>query len=319
MDSASWVQMKNEEKKLNVYLEKNELYWRQRSRAIWLKCGDKNTQYFNHKTSSRKVKNHIESLLDKNGQDQEQPEMIEQIVVDYFKDLFKSSRKPCQSFDDVLDIVEPKISDTVNEYMLSKFTEDDISAALADINPIKSPGPDGLPDSTGRIVNFSKSEACFGRKVDDNEKVFLANLFGVEPKIPENLKVADLRTVTGGWDDSFIRRNFCKEDANIILGIIPGSLHSADKVIWHYSKDGEYILKSGYRLVHRTREMTEGSDMKNSEEWWRYLWNLNLPPKVKHFIWKLSHNWLPTNYNLCRRAIKDDASCMRYNKAGRED
>lgn len=50
------------------------------------------------------------------------------------------------------------------------------------------------------------------------------------------------------WNESFIRRNFTKDDAEVVLGIIPGSFTREDRLIWHYNKDREYTVKSGYSL-----------------------------------------------------------------------
>ncbi len=39
---------------INSLLLVDELHWRQRSRAVWLKVGDKNTIYFHQSASQRK-------------------------------------------------------------------------------------------------------------------------------------------------------------------------------------------------------------------------------------------------------------------------
>jgi len=49
---------------LQVWLERGEILWRQRSKALWLKEGDQNTRYFHRKASQRKKRNEIIRLKD---------------------------------------------------------------------------------------------------------------------------------------------------------------------------------------------------------------------------------------------------------------
>jgi hypothetical protein len=41
--------------------------WRQKSRVIWIKCGDKNTKYFHHFASYRRNKKFIWEIKDEAG------------------------------------------------------------------------------------------------------------------------------------------------------------------------------------------------------------------------------------------------------------
>ncbi|KAK1361720.1 hypothetical protein POM88_046194 [Heracleum sosnowskyi] len=66
-DPTHWNAIKDEEKRLNALSGKDEIYWRQRSRALCLKSGDKNTKYFFRKASIRKKKNEIKGLIDNEG------------------------------------------------------------------------------------------------------------------------------------------------------------------------------------------------------------------------------------------------------------
>ncbi|KAL5732967.1 hypothetical protein ACOSQ2_032659 [Xanthoceras sorbifolium] len=53
--------------KIDVLLLKDEIFWRQRSRALWLKARDKNMKIFHSKASQRKKRNQILSLMDDDG------------------------------------------------------------------------------------------------------------------------------------------------------------------------------------------------------------------------------------------------------------
>ncbi|KAL4303379.1 hypothetical protein GQ457_10G023210 [Hibiscus cannabinus] len=52
---------------LNLEADKEELVWEQRTRANWLKHGDKNTPFFHNHASFRRQKNKIQGLFDTQG------------------------------------------------------------------------------------------------------------------------------------------------------------------------------------------------------------------------------------------------------------
>ena len=62
---------------IDSILHDEEIYWKQRSRAGWLRKGDKNTKFFNAKASTRKRKNRISRLENKDGIWTEEAENIE--------------------------------------------------------------------------------------------------------------------------------------------------------------------------------------------------------------------------------------------------
>ncbi|KAF4348514.1 hypothetical protein F8388_008285 [Cannabis sativa] len=65
------------------------------------------------------------------------------------------------------------------------------------------------------------------------------------PNLPAQLRVIDLKLLNGAWDEDFIRANFNPDDANLILQLSEASAHMEDKVMWHYSNNGEYSVRSG--------------------------------------------------------------------------
>ena len=56
---AHWEEIRRVKDEINTILYHDELHWRQRSRSVWLKAGDKNTQFFHQRASHRRRKNNI--------------------------------------------------------------------------------------------------------------------------------------------------------------------------------------------------------------------------------------------------------------------
>jgi hypothetical protein len=76
------------EKELDDLLQREELWWSQRSRAMWLKHGDKNTSYFHQKANQRRKKNSIEHISDPQGTIHYDPKGIEDTLINHFKTIF---------------------------------------------------------------------------------------------------------------------------------------------------------------------------------------------------------------------------------------
>lgn len=79
------------ERQIQNFLLEEEMYWKQRSRADWLKGEDKNTKFFHAKASARRRKNRIEGIEDRMGNWLNDKEEVEKIFCEYFQDLFTTS------------------------------------------------------------------------------------------------------------------------------------------------------------------------------------------------------------------------------------
>ncbi|KAK2665571.1 hypothetical protein Ddye_004145 [Dipteronia dyeriana] len=66
-NNVSWKQITVLKEKLNLDLDVEERYWRQRAKSDWLQRGDKNSRFFHSKASARRTRNKISRLLDDNG------------------------------------------------------------------------------------------------------------------------------------------------------------------------------------------------------------------------------------------------------------
>ena len=77
-------------KEINEILIREEIIWNQRSRALWIKWGDRNTSFFHATASQRRRKSRIVGLQDLNGVWKEDKEGVEGIIMDYFTLIYRS-------------------------------------------------------------------------------------------------------------------------------------------------------------------------------------------------------------------------------------
>ncbi|TXG63723.1 hypothetical protein EZV62_010717 [Acer yangbiense] len=69
------------------------------------------------------------------------------------------------------------------------------------------------------------------------------------PKLREDImQVSQLRMASGGWNGQLIQELFDENEAEAILSIPASSNLRSDSVCWHYTSDGEYSVRSGYKL-----------------------------------------------------------------------
>ena len=77
-------------KNMDELLQKQEIFWAQRSRINWLKHGDKNTKFFHAKATQRRNKNHIRGIQNADGQWVENLEEVAGVASAYFDNLFQA-------------------------------------------------------------------------------------------------------------------------------------------------------------------------------------------------------------------------------------
>ncbi|KAK6146062.1 hypothetical protein DH2020_019931 [Rehmannia glutinosa] len=88
------------------------------------------------------------------------------------------------------------------------------------------------------------------------------------------------------WNKELIDDLFNQEEAAAIRTIPISSYRREDRLIWHYSKDGQYRVKSGYKVAKSLQENIEAvpSTSIQISGIWKWLWALNVPPKVNFYV-----------------------------------
>ncbi|KAJ9701144.1 hypothetical protein PVL29_006475 [Vitis rotundifolia] len=117
-----------------------EISWKQKSRALWLKEGNSNTKFFHRMTNARRRGNFISSLIVR-GVRLDKEEELKEGMGAYFKSLFEEpqGRRP------EVELGLFKTLDSLdNELLEGQFSEEEVSKALSDLGGDKVPGPDGF-------------------------------------------------------------------------------------------------------------------------------------------------------------------------------
>lgn len=124
----------------------------------------------------------------------------------------------------------------------------------------------------------------------------------------------------GTWDVQKVYSLFAFEEAEVILSI-PLLGDNADKRIWHFTPNGRYTVRSGYRKALDFRNLIVGVNpppmqVPSSDQlMWKHLWKLKVPPKVLNFLWRMVSDILPTRDQLLRRRLIENSVCFRCENA----
>ena len=134
-----------QKERIRADLERNtlmdEISWRQKSQALWLREGDKNTRFFHRLANSHRRNNTISTLLI-NGDLSSEPDDIAECITRFYHNLFKEEdcRRP------LLDGLDFSILSSEVALGLEKpFEEEEVSGVVHGFVGDKAPGLDGFP------------------------------------------------------------------------------------------------------------------------------------------------------------------------------
>lgn len=87
------------------------------------------------------------------------------------------------------------------------------------------------------------------------------------------------------WDTLKVTSLFSSCDAKAILATPVPQHQAVDHVVWTHTVDGKYAVKSGYHFW-----LNNSGNNRNRRTGWSELWKLEVPQKIKVFLWRFGRN-----------------------------
>jgi hypothetical protein len=115
----------------------------------------------------------------------------------------------------------------------------------------------------------------------------------VIPPSLENASVADLVANDGGWNWNNI--SWLPENVLNMIAAIPAPVADIgkDTIFWPSENHGQFTVSSAYDLLMKYEPCDD-------EKMWRMIWKLQVPERVKCYIWLLKHGRVLTNLRLSK-------------------
>ena len=174
-----------------------EISWWQKSRALWLREGDKNTKFFHRLANSNRRYNSI-STLSINGELSTDSDVISEFITQFYQHLFEE--EDCDR--PLLDGLDFSMITKADALWLERpFDKDEVAGVVSGFNGDKAPGPDGF--SMGffqccwdtihldimAVLNYFHGVCSF-------EKSLNATFVALIPKKTEAVEVKDFRPIS---------------------------------------------------------------------------------------------------------------------------
>ncbi|CAN0911700.1 Putative ribonuclease H protein At1g65750 [Linum grandiflorum] len=115
----------------------------------------------------------------------------------------------------------------------------------------------------------------------------------------------------GVWNQAALRQVFTSSSVTAILSIPLASAAQDDCPIWHPVVSGNYTTSSGYELLAMAAPTLSDKALASpiGPSVWRSIWDVQVHPKLRFFLWKLVHRILPTREGLREHHVLVSPEC----------
>lgn len=101
----------------------------------------------------------------------------------------------------------------------------------------------------------------------------------------ENMEVSELIQQLGKWNSDLIQQSYLAPDYQVILTIPLSLFNHKDSWLWHYTNNGIYSVKSGYKVAKSAGESGPSSSSNVITTWWKAFWTIKILKKIMIFGW----------------------------------
>jgi hypothetical protein len=126
--------------------------------------------------------------------------------------------------------------------------------------------------------------------------------------VVDTLMVSDIMSQEDKcWNVPLITSTFEPYSAAKILNTPLYSSVTEDRRLWRAEQNGEYSVRSAYRLC--TQELIDTSHLRMNGAW-NLIWEIKIPAKVKNFIWRICRRCIPTRVRLRDKGVNCTTNCV---------
>ncbi|KAK6120349.1 hypothetical protein DH2020_045906 [Rehmannia glutinosa] len=160
------------------------------------------------------------------------------------------------------------------------FFRAEISEAEALLGALKS-----YEKASGQLINFDKSSLSFSPNT--------------KPEIIDRIKSLLTIPVTQ-----------CHEE---ICAIPLPHQNEEDTRYWKFNSKGVYSVRDGYKLAIGAFDTLENQSAQGLHKWWKGLWGIKVPPKIKIFWWRVAKDCIHSGVNLRAHHLPISGMCSLCN------
>lgn len=123
---------------------------------------------------------------------------------------------------------------------------------------------------------------------------------------------------TTNWDTGELRKTLSPKSTIDVMETLMGWNNGEDKLIWPYTKEGVFSVKSGYWSLFDSSinpPNVPTTSYTHSSESWMNILSSGVPERVKEFGWRVKHDALATRSNMYKKRLTKDSRrpiCKEY-------